>query len=362
MSYLKPQKLSSQKLYLCIIYRQLLSSGILLRVDRTKGMLISSLTSRSTSALQLVLFSAFKLPSAFVNRTFSAKMSENLYYIRARQCVPLLSNDLHKGQAGRVGVVGGSFEYTGAPYFAAMSALKLGADIVHVFCCRDASIPIKSYSPELMVHPVLDDAIDPVNLIVPWLERLHVLVIGPGLGRDPNVFETVRRLIGVCRDLRKPLVIDADALFLISQDVSVIKNYPGAILTPNVVEFSRIFGKDDDPKKFEEVGASVTILKKGFSDIVYSGTNKIGDSVNIQGGHGRRCGGQGDILSGCTAVFYAWAIAAMDPEPDKVACIGASHFVKKLNSATFALKGRSMTATDMIANIHGVFDELFEHK
>lgn len=324
-------------------------------------MLISTLTSRSTSALQLLSFSAFKFPSALVNRTFCAKMSENLYYIRARQCVPVLTNDLHKGQAGRVGVVGGSFEYTGAPYFAAMSALKLGADIVHVFCCRDASIPIKSYSPELMVHPVLDDVSDPVKLIEPWLERLHVLVIGPGLGRDPNVFETVRRLIGVCRDQQKPLVIDADALFLISQDISVIKNYPGAILTPNVVEFTRIFG-NDYTKKFEEVGGLVTILKKGFADIVYSGTNKIGDSVSIQGGHGRRCGGQGDILSGCTAVFYAWAIAAKDPEPDKVACVGASHFVKKLNSATFALKGRSMTASDMIANIHNVFDEHFEHK
>ena len=53
---------------------------------------------------------------------------------RARNIVPHLDTDRHKGQAGRIGIVGGSLEYTGAPYFAAISALKVGADLVHVFC------------------------------------------------------------------------------------------------------------------------------------------------------------------------------------------------------------------------------------
>lgn len=296
-------------------------------------------------------------------RCFSAKMSADSYIERARQCVPLLSNQLHKGQAGRIGVVGGSFEYTGAPYFAAISALKVGADLLHVFCCRDAAIPIKSYSPELMVHPVLDDATDPIKLIQPWLDRLHVLVIGPGLGRDPNVFETIRRLLTVCRELKKPLVIDADALFLISQEFSLIADYPGAILTPNVVEFARIFGEDYTAnQKFDEIGSSVTILKKGFSDTIYSGVNKQEEIITVQGGNARRCGGQGDILSGCIAVFYAWALNAGEQESAKVACAGASHFVKLLNTNTFGKIGRSMTASDMINNIHTVFNEHFEHK
>ncbi|XP_055316052.1 ATP-dependent (S)-NAD(P)H-hydrate dehydratase [Sitodiplosis mosellana] len=296
-------------------------------------------------------------------RSFSAKMSSDLYITRARQCVPLLSNELHKGQAGRVGVIGGSFEYTGAPFFAAMSALKFGADVVHLFCIRDAAIPIKSYSPEIMVHPVLDDPSDPIKLITPWLDRLHVVVIGPGLGRDPAVFATIRRLLAVCREMGKPLVIDADALFLVSQDLSLIANYPGAIITPNIVEFSRIFGDGDDhTEKFDQIGASVTILKKGFSDTIYSGVNKVGDLVTVQGGKGRRCGGQGDILAGCTAVLYAWALKAEETEPAKVACVGASHFVKVLNETTFAAKGRSMTPTDMIEHIHDVFDTHFERK
>lgn len=297
-----------------------------------------------------------------VHRRFISKMCDDIYLKRARECVPPLTNNLHKGQLGRIGVFGGSTDYTGAPYFAAISALKVGADLVHVFCCAGAAIPIKSYSPELMVHPVLDDPNDAMKLIEPWLERLHVLVIGPGLGRDPAVLATIRQLITACRSLKKPLVLDADALFLISQDLSIITNYPGAILTPNVVEFSRIFGEDDFEKKLNEIGSSVTVLKKGFGDTIYSGPTKIEDAYTVQGGNGRRCGGQGDVLAGSTAIFYAWAIKAQDPEPEKIACVAASHFVKKLNTATFGAKGRSMTVTDMIQNIHRVFDEHFEQK
>lgn len=330
-------------------------------------MFIPCLAHQSKSALQFSSITVIKHTKRVIIRIFNRNMSnarvidnQTLYLNRARQSVPLLSNDLHKGQAGRIGIVGGSFEYTGAPYFAAISALKIGADIVHIFCCRDAAIPIKSYSPELMVHPLLDDVNDPIKLIEPWLERLHVLVIGPGLGRDPNVFQTIRQLINVCRNLKKPLVLDADALFLVSQDLSLISNYPAAILTPNVVEFSRLFGQDNFEEKFNEIGASVTILKKGFVDTVYSGADKMIDTVNVKGGDSRRCGGQGDILSGCTAVFYAWAIKANDPEPAKTACVGASYFVKNLNSTTFGMKGRSMTASDMIENIHTVFTQHFE--
>lgn len=83
-------------------------------------MLITSVAIQSRSiALHSFSFRVFQ--SAFFHKQdYSTKMSSDLYITRARQCVPLLVNELHKGQAGRVGVVGGSFEYTGAPYFAAI--------------------------------------------------------------------------------------------------------------------------------------------------------------------------------------------------------------------------------------------------
>eukprot|EP00850_Spirogloea_muscicola_P027073 SM015298S01687 [mRNA] locus=s15298:34:297:- [translate_table: standard] len=72
-----------------------------------------------------------------------------------RALMPDLGGGAHKGQSGKVAVVGGCREYTGAPFFAAMAALKLGADLSHVFCAAAAAPVIKAYSPELIVHPVL---------------------------------------------------------------------------------------------------------------------------------------------------------------------------------------------------------------
>ena len=67
--------------------------------------------------------------------------------------LPKLELTAHKGQNGKVGVVGGSKEYTGAPYYAGVSALRSGADLSHIFCPSEALIAIKSYSPEIIVHP-----------------------------------------------------------------------------------------------------------------------------------------------------------------------------------------------------------------
>lgn len=56
---------------------------------------------------------------------------------------PPLDGSLHKGQSGRVAVVGGSIEYTGAPYFAAIASLKSGSDMAYIICAPEAAIPIK---------------------------------------------------------------------------------------------------------------------------------------------------------------------------------------------------------------------------
>lgn len=76
--------------------------------------------------------------------------------IKTNYLVPKLTNGMHKGEAGRIGIIGGSLEYTGAPYYAGIAALKVGCDLVHIFCPSSAAVAIKSYSPELIVHPLLD--------------------------------------------------------------------------------------------------------------------------------------------------------------------------------------------------------------
>ena len=292
-------------------------------------------------------------------------MSENKSPLleRARNVIPHLDTDRHKGQAGRIGIVGGSLEYTGAPYFAAISALKVGADLVHVFCPQACAPVIKSYSPELIVHPLLDSN-NAIIQIEPWLERLHVLVIGPGLGRDRAVLQTVSELIKICRQLQKPLIIDADGLYLITHDISLVKDYYGVILTPNAIEFCRLFGNDRDKIRntMEKLGRGVTVIEKGPNDLIY-------DSLTLEkyecphGGSGRRCGGQGDLLAGALSTFYFWCLESkQEPTPAVVACFAASFLTKNCNKYAFKIKGRSMTATDMVEQIHRVFDDIFEHK
>ena len=97
-----------------------------------------------------------------------------------QRLVPPLSFDSRKGQNGRIGVLGGSYEYTGAPYYAAQSALQAGADLAYVFCADGAAPAIKSYSPELIVLPCYKTAnmhdqqatSMAMQEVRPWLARL----------------------------------------------------------------------------------------------------------------------------------------------------------------------------------------------
>ena len=132
--------------------------------------------------------------------------------------LPKLDLTAHKGQNGKVGVMGGSKEYTGAPYYAAVSALRSGADLSHVFCPdKDATMAIKTYSPEIIVHPL-----ESPDDLFKWLHAINSLVIGPGLGRAPEVCQaTTAFLAGMVSKKSEfsktpNLVCDADCLWMIS--------------------------------------------------------------------------------------------------------------------------------------------------
>lgn len=294
-----------------------------------------------------------------------------------RRIVPSLTTTKYKGQDGRIGIFGGSTEYTGAPYFAAMSAFRTGADLVHIFCSKDAGIAIKSFSPDPIVHPILDHH-DAMRLIKPWIDRFHVILLGPGLGRDEKIFKVAIELIGLCRDLKKPLIIDADGLFLICQKPELIKDYPGLILTPNAMEFSRLVKafldrtvqpapvvKISELKHLADaIGRNVVIINKGAKDVIVDGL-KGSEAISCTvSGSGRRCGGQGDLLAGALSVFWWWAISAGPSEmalsAPVTACYAASRLTRECNAAAFKEKQRGMLTTDMIEHVQPVFARLFE--
>ncbi|XP_037752778.1 ATP-dependent (S)-NAD(P)H-hydrate dehydratase isoform X7 [Chelonia mydas] len=266
-----------------------------------------------TAALSppIVIERAFSL-----HKTHSIKDMENIFQL-VRNVIPPLTAKKHKGQDGRIGIVGGCQEYTGAPYFAAISALKVGADLSHVFCTKDAAAVIKSYSPELIVHPVLDRP-NAVHEVEKWLPRLHSIVIGPGLGRDDVLLENAKGIIEKAKVKGIPIVIDADGLWLISQQPSLIQGYQRAILTPNYMEFSRLYeAMLRDPVdsndhhgcvlRLSQAMGNLTIVQKGERDLISDGEKVL---VCSHEGSSRRCGGQGDLLSGSLGVLAHWAFLA----------------------------------------------------
>ena len=100
------------------------------------------------------------------------------------------------------------------------ASLKSGADISHIFCAKDAGIPIKSYSPELIVHPCLEKKEE----VLKWLDACTSLVIGPGLGRDEETALIIQEVIDkiIYKNLEIPVVGDADFLWFLSNSHHLI--------------------------------------------------------------------------------------------------------------------------------------------
>ncbi|KAJ1662349.1 hypothetical protein IW140_005868 [Coemansia sp. RSA 1813] len=247
--------------------------------------------------------------------------------------IPPLTYNMHKGDCGRVAVIGGCEEYTGAPYFVASSSLRLGTDIAYLICDRDAGTAIKSYTPDIIVLPYLlrsstkQDAVvaDVVGKIESVLKKVHAISVGSGLGKNDALQEYAARAISEARRNAIPVVLDADSLDIVCRDPTVISGYSNAVLTPNPPEFARLCkavgidpdnpsdGKADPSVKKDNISnatlllarklGGVTIIRKGASDVISNGDRVF---VCDEAGGLRRCGGQGDVLSGATVTFLAW--------------------------------------------------------
>ncbi|KIY71897.1 YjeF domain-containing protein [Cylindrobasidium torrendii FP15055 ss-10] len=317
-----------------------------------------------------------------------------------KRIIPPLDGTLHKGQSGRVGVLGGALDYTGAPFFASMAALRFGADLSHVICSPTAAPAIKSYSPDLIVHPILEPKGLGIRRSLPCtqiviqpfrnadivkkelsglLSRLHVIIIGPGLGREPYMQTYASTAMQLARERGMYLVIDADALLLVGQDPSLIRGYPKAVLTPNVVEFKRLCeqvgvaeGYDKNNTDERAAGVSkalggVTVLQKGGEDIVaVEGSESV--HVDVEGGL-KRCGGQGDILSGCVGTLLAWGKCYEDgafgdgkvssSRVPLLAAVGGSIVTRTTSRRAFYKEGRGVVTHDMLGELGKSFTEVF---
>lgn len=290
---------------------------------------------------------------------------------------PALAENKHKGQAGRIGIIGGSLEYTGAPYFAGISAFKCGADLVYIFCMKDAATPIKSYSPELIVFPFLD-AEHSRTLTTSRLLNLHSLVIGPGLGEYVNVHSLIVYVINHVKEklsCKISLIFDADGIGFIAENKDILKNYTGTVyVTPNINEIKKLslayLGRRDiDITDYEvlkklvtSIGPNVTMIMKGRTDKIVTANEVYENSI---AGSLRRCGGQGDLVSGALGLFSFWATLFKDNEqctipPEVLACYAASSIARTCSRFAFEKNGRSMVTSDMIEQIGQAYRFIFD--
>ena len=273
------------------------------------------------------------------------------------------SENSHKGNNGRLLVVGGSEDYSGAPAIAGMAAIGAGADLVYVASPEKSAEAIKSTSPDLIVKSLKGDKLSLTHAdeILELSEKVDAVLIGPGAGIDE---ETSKLFNVLAAKVKKPIVIDADGLKQV--ELSLIKNRSDVILTPHIFEFKSIFKVagdlklDIDSYDFKKVDENITefqkitrqirgsVIVKGQYDLILHETKF---RINKSGNAGMTVGGTGDALAGITASLLAQGLNAFDS-----ACLGV--FINGLaGDEAFEEKGNGFSATDLVSYIGSVIKD-----
>jgi NAD(P)H-hydrate epimerase len=262
--------------------------------------------------------------------------------------LPSRKKDGHKGDAGRVLVIGGG-PYSGAPAFAGMAAMRSGIDLVFVATPEPAATPVAIYSPNLIVRPLEGNVLAPqhVDRLITMSKDFDAVAIGPGLGDSKQTIAAVQRFVAKCR---KPMVIDADAIAACGSRPQVLKGR-SAVLTPHAGEFKKLTGKavptDDLQKRAQAVKDAAskmrsTILLKGPVDIVSDGKYV---KLNDTGNDAMTVGGTGDVLTGVVA-----GLIAQKATPFAAARMGV-YTAGLAGDLAFEEKSYGLLATDVIDKI-----------
>ncbi len=226
---------------------------------------------------------------------------------------PKRATDVHKWSSGAVLVVGGSPGMYGAPMLAAQAALHAGAGMVH---CAVPAIPGTSlHTGGEVIERALPStrhglAPEAVATVIDAATRMRCVVIGPGLGTDPQTIHTTQQLLAT---LERPLVVDADALAALAADPSIANvrshaGLPPIVLTPHDGEYSKLMGH---PPDLDRRAAAVAAAKQWHAVVVLKGPATViaqpdGTSWVVRNGSPNLAtAGTGDVLSGIIAARIA---------------------------------------------------------
>ena len=284
------------------------------------------------------------------------------YFVNFGDFLRLKNRDLksHKGNNGRLLIVGGSSDFSGAPAIAGMAAIGAGADLVYVAAPKKAAEAIKSTSPDLIVKTLEGEelSLSHSEEIIKLSENADAVLIGPGAGISDETSKLFNVLV---TKIKKPIVLDADALKQV--ELSLIKNREDIILTPHIFEFKSFFKVKDDLKldidsydfvkvdenitEFQQITRKIkgTVIVKGQYDLILSG---VKFKINRSGNPGMTVGGTGDALSGIATSLMAQGLNSFDS-----ASLAA--FINGLaGDEAFNEKGNGFSATDLVSYIGSV--------
>jgi ADP-dependent NAD(P)H-hydrate dehydratase / NAD(P)H-hydrate epimerase len=241
-----------------------------------------------------------------------------------RDVLPPFSAEMHKGERGRVLVVGGSEGFAGAALFAAKAAARSGAGLVKIAAHEATVRAVQAGNPDLMTVPTaLDTEVEePLAEALGWADAV---ILGPGLGRGAPRERFARTVLGVAKGA---VLVDADGLMAFrgcAEELGGLLAGRHALLTPHRGEFAALFpdlaeGARRDP--FEAARAAAArvgagVLLKGVPTVVAS--PGVPCLVCAAGNPGLATGGTGDVLSGMAASWLARGA------PPQIAGAAAAH-------------------------------------
>jgi NAD(P)H-hydrate epimerase len=270
------------------------------------------------------------------------------------------STSAHKGDFGRLLVIGGSEIYSGAPTLVALGAMRTGVDIVYLAAPSKTAYAISSMSPDLITIKLDGANLKPSNIeaLKPFLGMVTAVAMGPGLGLNPETVDFVKLCVEEVERAGKPLLLDADGLKAFSKFKRPLK--VPLVLTPHAGEYTILTGETLPDNQWERALAIQKTAKKLSAVVLVKGkVDYICDSsrvkLNFTGNPGMTVGGTGDVLSGVVG-----GLMAQNVDPFEAAVAGA--FVNGA-AGDFAANelGFHLVATDIIDWIPRVFDDPMSH-
>ncbi len=218
--------------------------------------------------------------------------------------------DSHKGTYGHLFIIAGSLGKTGAAVMAGQAALKTGAGLVTVGTAGSGLPGVARGMAELMTEPLAETeegtiAATARTRVRALLKGKTALLIGPGISTHDS---TAEFLAGLLPEVKLPVIIDADALNILSERPGLLKKMPRpAILTPHPGEFARLVGlplRDVIKRKLELAPEfarkhKVVLVLKGYRTLTCAPDGRT--FINPTGNPGMATGGSGDVLSGMIA-------------------------------------------------------------